>query len=169
MNKNVLIAIAAVAVVAVVAVAAFLLLSGPKWDEPVDNWVLNQNVNEGDYIEYGDRFTVVSVNGNMCEVKKNDDAPMTMSKQDFLRLLSAKGQMDQVFKGYRYTMAVHYDAGDSYGSVKNFEGDVRTDMRGFMDDCDVELYIGPHNILESWEIENIGHYSLRTNLPVGNF
>ncbi len=169
MNRNVLIIAAVIAVVAVAAVAAFFLLSGPKWDEPVDKWVLDQDVYEGDYIEYSDRYTVVSIDGNTCEVRKNDeDATQTMSKQDFLRLLSAKGQMDQFFSGYRYTMSVHYDKDDSYGVTKNFEGDVRTDKFGLMDDYDIELYVGSHNILGSWELEDFGHYNLRSNLSFIN-
>ena len=169
MNKNVLIIAVAVAVVAVVAVAAFFLLSGPKWNESVDNWVLDQDVNEGDYIEYADRYTVVSIDGNTCQVRKNDElSTMTMSKQDFLRLLSAKGQMDQFFKGYRYTMSVHYDKDDSFGSMKNFEGDVRTDKFGFMDEYDIELNIGSHNVLGYWELEDFGRYILRSNLSFIN-
>ncbi|MBR4504186.1 MAG: hypothetical protein IKP20_04355 [Candidatus Methanomethylophilaceae archaeon] len=51
MNKTILIIVAVVAAIAVVALAAFVLLSGPKWDDPVDNWVLSQDVNEGDYLD----------------------------------------------------------------------------------------------------------------------
>lgn len=169
MNKNVLIIAAVIAAVAVVAVAAFFLLSGPKWDDPVDNWVLDQDVYEGDYIEYADRYTVVSIDGNTCEVRKNDElSTMAMSKQDFLRLLSAKGQMNQFFSGYKYTMSVHYDKDDSYGTLKNFEGDVRTDKFGFMDDYDIELNIGSHNVLGSWKLEDFGYYILHTNLSFIN-
>ncbi len=123
MNKNVLIVAVAVAVVAVVAVAAFFLLSGPKWDEPLDSWVLNQDVKEGDYIQYNDTYTVVSVNGNTCEVKKNSDTgTITMSKQDFLRLLSAKEQMARLFSGSNYTISAHYDPKFSVSCRYIFEG-----------------------------------------------
>ena len=170
MNKNVMIIAGVVAVVAVVAVAAFFLLSGPKWDDSVDNWVLSQDVHEGDYIEYADTYTVESVNGNTCIVRMNNDSStFSMSKQDFLRLLSAKEQVNRFFTGSYFSIAMHLDNDDSTGSMKKFEGDIRTDKFGFMDDYDVDMYIGPHNILRSWHMEDAGTFMLRTNLPFVGF
>jgi hypothetical protein len=38
-----------------------------------------------------------------------------------------------------------------------------------MEDYDLEMYIGPHNILQSWDIEDFRPGNLRTNLPFINF
>ncbi len=170
MNKTILIIVAVVAAIAVVALAAFVLLSGPKWDDPVDNWVLSQDVNEGDYIQYMDKYTVASVSGNTCEVRKNSETATTsMSKQDFLRLLSAKEQLARYFSGSYYSVSAHYEKDESYGSLRYFEGEVRTDRYGFMDEFDIDMFIDSHNILETVDIEDFGIWSLRTNLPFVNF
>ena len=169
MNKSVLIIVAAVAAVSVVALAAFVLLNGPKWDDPVDNWVLSQDVNEGDYIQYMDKYTVVSVSGNTCEVRKNNEAATsTMSKQDFLRLLSAKEQIARYFSGSYCSVSAQYEKDESYGSMRYFEGEVRTDKYGFMDDYEIDMFIESHNILETLDIEDFGIWSLKTNLPFIN-
>ncbi len=156
---------------AVVAVAAFFLLSGPKWDDPVDNWVLDQEVKEGDYIEYEDRFTVVSVSGNTCEVKRtgfSGESVMSMSKQDFLRLLSAPVQMKYFFEGFSYNISMHLDEEEHtyYGTVKNFDGHVDTNKFGLNRSYDMDMNIGDHNILYSWSIDTDydEYYTLDTNL-----
>jgi len=162
--------IAAVAAIAVLAVALFYMFSGPKWDDPVDDWVLNQEVHEGDYIEYADRFTIESIDGDRCTVRKNSDSStIEMSKQEFLRLLSAKDQASLFFEGYTYLMTMKLDKEESIDGLKVFEGEFKTDMYGKIEKFDTEFRIGPHNILETWEIEDLDFYTLDTNLSFVDF
>jgi len=164
MNKNAMLVIATIAMVTVITATAFLLLNASKWNDYVDDWVLDQEVHEGDYIEYADRFTVESVDGERCAVRKNNDSgTVEMSKKEFLSMLSARHQLNQYFEGYDYYVTIHNEESLEDG-VTVYEGHIHTDIFGTMEEYDAFLYIGSHNILLSWDLEDIDSYILDTNL-----
>ncbi len=173
MNKKVLTVLAAIVVVALIGVAAYIVLTGPHWDDPVDDWVLEHDVSVGDYIEYEEKFTVVSIDGDTCTVKKtgpNGESTQSMSKKEFLNLLSAKEQMKLYFDWYStwITMNSLKQEITQEGTVKTFDGSVDTNKFEESSDYDMSIYVGSHNILQGWSVkvgDGYKSFGLKTNLP----
>ncbi len=165
MSGNDVLIIAAIAVVAVITVAGIFMLTGPDWDDSLDDWVFEQDIHEGDYIEYMDRFTVDSIDGDRFTVHKNNDIDaIEMDKKEFLSLLAVENQLEYYFGEHDFFMKMDRME-DLNDNLKAFKGKLYTDKFGSIEEYDVHLYIGHHNILKFWDLENVVHCFLNTNLP----
>ncbi len=176
MNKIVL-AIAGVVVIACGIAAILLFGSGAPQDSSLDDQALSYDVQVGDSFSYdGSNISgvVKSVDGNKCTVELNAymwgdslSETVTMTKAEFLGLMTVEKQLDLIYHGTDYKASINpgagtkakeeaRDCGFDVSKMNFFEGTVEYADSGVQKTHRVFFATDEHNILWVWGSDGFG-------------